>query len=65
MALQVYNIEIKVYAESKAEADALQAEFLAFVRDKRDQGVAVKASRVIDALQRFKHNIFVHNFLNQ
>ena len=65
MALQVYNIEIQVYAESKAEADALQAEFLAFVRDKREQGVAVKASRVIDALQRFKHNIFVHNFLNQ
>lgn len=65
MALQVYNIEIKVYADSKAEADALQAEFLAFVRDKREQGVAVKASRVIDALQRFKNNIFVHNFLNQ
>jgi hypothetical protein len=65
MALQVYNIYIKVYAESQAEADALQAEFLAFVRDKREQGVAVKASRVIDALQRFKNNIFVHNFLNQ
>lgn len=65
MALQVYNIEIKVYAESKAEADALQAEFLAFVRDKREQGVAVKASRVIKALRQFKNNIFVHNFLNQ
>jgi hypothetical protein len=65
MALQVYNIEIKVYAESKAEADALQAEFLAFVRDKREQGVAVKASRVIKALQQFKNNIFVNNFLNQ
>ena len=65
MALQVYNIEIKVYAESKAEADALQNEFLAFVRDKREQGVAVKASRVIKALRQFKNNIFVHNFLNQ
>jgi hypothetical protein len=65
MAIQVYNIEIKVYAESKAEADALQAEFLAFVREKREQGVAVKAARVIKALQLFKNNIFVHNFLNQ
>jgi uncharacterized protein with von Willebrand factor type A (vWA) domain len=65
MALQVYNINIKVSAESQAEADALQTEFLAFVRDKREQGIPVKASRVIDALQRFKHNIFVHNFLNQ
>jgi uncharacterized protein with von Willebrand factor type A (vWA) domain len=54
-----------VYAESQAEADALQTEFLAFVRDKREQGVPVKASRIIDAIQRFKNNIFVHNFLNQ
>lgn len=65
MPLQVYEIRIKVYAENQAEADALQAEFLAFVRDKREQGVPVKASRIIDALQRFKNNIFVHNFLNQ
>ena len=47
--LNVYNINIKVYAESQAEADALQTEFLAFVRDKREHGVAVKASRIIEA----------------
>ena len=65
MALEVYKVEFKIYAESQAEADALQAELIAFVRDKREQGLAVKASRLIKAIQQFKHNIFVHNYLNQ
>lgn len=65
MALQVYDIKFKIYAESQAEVDALQSELMAFVRDKRDKGLAVKASRLIKAIQLFKNNIFVHNFLNQ
>jgi hypothetical protein len=63
MALQVYSVELKVYAESKAEADALQAELYSFVNHKRDQGIAVTASKLIKALQRFKNNIFVNNYL--
>lgn len=63
MALQVYSVEFKVYAESKAEADALQAELYSFVNHKRDQGIAVTASKLIKALQRFKNNIFVNNYL--
>ena len=65
MPLQVYEVKFKLYAESQAEVDALQAELLSFVRGKREQGVAVKASRVIKAIQTFKNSIFVHNFLNQ
>ena len=64
MALQVYNVEMKVYAESRAEADALQTELLSFVNHKREQGIAVTASKLIKALQRFRDNIFVNNFLN-
>lgn len=65
MALGVYKVEFKVYAESQAEIDALQTELMAFVRDKREKGLAVKASRLIKAIQQFRNNIFVHNYLNQ
>jgi hypothetical protein len=65
MALGVYKVEFKVYAENQAEADALQTELMAFIRDKREQGLAVKASRLINAVQQFRNNIFVHNYLNQ
>lgn len=65
MALQVYEIKFKLYAESQAEADALQAELLAFVREKREKGIAVTANKLIRALQQFKTNIFVNNYLNQ
>ena len=64
MGLQVYEIKFKLYAESQAEADALQTELLAFVRDKREKGIAVTANKLIRALQQFKNNIFVNNYLN-
>ena len=63
MPLQVYSIEKKIYAESKAEADALQAELLEFVRYKREQGVAVTASKFMKAIKSFKNNIFLNNYL--
>jgi hypothetical protein len=62
--LQVHEISFKVYAESKAEADALQTEMMAFVRDKREKGVAVTASKLLRALQTFKNNPFINNYLN-
>lgn len=65
MALQVYKVEFKLYAESQAEVDALQTELMAFVREKREQNIPVKASRVIKAIQTFRNSIFVHNYLNQ
>lgn len=63
MALQVYEIKFKLYAESQAEADALQTELLTFVRDKREQGIAVTANKLIRALQQFRANVFVNNYL--
>lgn len=65
MGLQVYEIKFKLYAESQAEVDALQTELLAFVREKREKGIAVTANKLIRALQQFKKNIFVNNYLNQ
>ena len=63
MALQVFEAKFKLYAESQAEVDALQAELLAFVRDKREQGIAITANKLIRALQQFRTNVFVNNYL--
>lgn len=63
MALQVYEIKFKLYAESQAEADALQNELLDYVRHKREQGIAVTASKLIKALAKFKDNMIINNYL--
>jgi hypothetical protein len=63
MSLQVYEVKFKLYAESQAEVDALQSELLSYVREKREQNIAVTASKLIRALQQFKSNIFVTNYL--
>jgi hypothetical protein len=63
MALQVYEVKFKLYAESQAEVDALQMELLSYVREKREHNIAVTASKLIRALQQFKSNIFVTNYL--
>lgn len=63
MSLQVYEVKFKLYAESQAEVDALQMELLSYVREKREQNIAVTASKLIRALQQFKSNIFVTNYL--
>lgn len=61
--LEVHEISFKVYAESKAEADALQTELLSFIKDKREQGIAVTASKLLKALRMFKGNMIINNFL--
>lgn len=63
MALQVYEVKFKLYAESQAEVDALQTELMSYIREKREQNIAVTASKIIRALQQFKSNIFVTNYL--
>jgi hypothetical protein len=63
MELRVYEIKFKLYAESQAEADALQTELMEFVNDKREQRIAVTASKLIKALRQFRDSIFVNNYL--
>ena len=48
--MQPYKIEMYVYADSQQEADKLQATLRAFVENKRNQGVAVTASSLINAV---------------
>lgn len=63
MALQVHEIKFKLYAESRAEADALETELLEFVRYKREQNIAVTASKLMKALRQFRNSYIVNNFL--
>ena len=63
MALQVYEIKFKLYAESRAEADALETELMEFVCYKREQNIAVTASKLMKALRQFRNSYIVNNFL--
>lgn len=63
MSLQVYEVKFKLYAENQAEVDALQSELLSFVREQRERGTAVTASKLIRAIQQFKNNVFLINYL--
>ena len=52
-----------VYADSQQEADKLQATLRAFVENKRNQGVAVTATSLTNAVERFGKHPLINNFL--
>lgn len=60
-----YKINLFVYAESEAEAKKLEKSLFDFVCSKREQGIAVSASRLYSAVEKFKNNIIVNNYLKQ
>ena len=51
------------YCESEAEAKELEKTLYDFVNAKREQGIAVRAAKLTDALAKYKDNFFVTNFL--
>ena len=63
--MKPYVVSIYVYAESEEQVAALESELNAFVREKYNGGVLVTAVKLINALRRFKTNIFVTSFLKQ
>lgn len=60
-----YQAKIFMYAESESEIQAFQEAFHDLVNNKRERGIAVTASKLTEALQRFGDNFFVNNFLRQ
>jgi elongation factor P hydroxylase len=58
-----FQAKIFIYAETEEEVKAFQEAFHALVNDKREQGIAVTAGKLTDALQRFGNNFFVNNYL--
>jgi hypothetical protein len=52
-----------VYADNQQQADELQQSLYAFVDIKRQHGIAVTASKLTDALNKYGNNYFVNQFL--
>ena len=60
--MQPYKIEFYIYAENENEAKELSNALYCFVSSKREQGVAVTASKLTQAINKFKDNYFVTNY---
>lgn len=63
--MQAYKANIPIYAESDVEIRAFEQIFYDFVNEKREQGVAVTAAKLTEALRKFKNNPFLINYLKQ
>ncbi len=51
------------YAEDDSDGERLQRELYDFVNDKYNQGVLITTEKLRNAINRFKDNILVNNFL--
>jgi hypothetical protein len=61
--MQVHKIEFFVYCDKEQEAKELSRALYEFVNTKREQGIAVKANKLTEAINKFKDNYFVTNYL--
>lgn len=61
--MQVCKIEFFVYCDKEQEAKELSRALYEFVNTKREQGIAVKANKLTEAINKFKDNYFVTNYL--
>ena len=63
--MKPHKIEIYIYADSEEQVKELQQAAYDFVADNYKRGIIVTASRVSEALKKFKDNFFVTNFLKK
>ena len=61
--MQPFPIQFYAYCESEAEAKELEKALYDFVNTKREQGVAVRGSKLTEALTKYRDNYFVTQFL--
>lgn len=57
--MQGYEVRFNIYAESQAEADAVAQAFKDFISENARIGVAITASKVTKAVQRWGGNPFI------
>jgi hypothetical protein len=57
------KVSFYVYVDDDSEATELTQSLHDFVEDKRRIGIAVTAKKLTEALNKFKNNFFVNNFL--
>ena len=61
--MQPLPITFYAYCESESEAKELEKALYDFVNTTREQGIAVKAAKLTEALTKYKDNFFVTKFL--
>ena len=61
--LQPFKIDMYVYANSPEEAIHLSNLMKDFVSEKRNQGVVVSADKLTKAIEAFRNNPLLLNFL--
>jgi hypothetical protein len=59
----VKQISFYIYCDNESDANELAQALHDFVDDKRKIGIAVTAKKLTNALNKFKDNFFVNNFL--
>ena len=57
-----YEVKFNVYANSQEEADRATEAIKAFIGAKAQQGVAVTANKIAEAVSRYKDNYFVTSY---
>lgn len=61
--MQPYKATLYVYAENEHEVAELEKVLYDFVNAKREQGIAVRAAKISEALKKYSNNFLVTNFL--
>lgn len=60
-----FEIRFNVFADSQEEADRATLALRSFVDGKAREGVAVTADKIARAVEKWKDNYFVNNYLNK
>ena len=56
-----YEVRFNVYANSQAEADAVSQAVIALINENAKKGVAVSASKILEAISRWGESPFIKN----
>lgn len=60
--MQGYEVRFNVYANSQEEADFASTLIKQFITEQAQKGVAVTASKIAEAVEKWKGNYFVSSF---
>ena len=60
--MQGFNVSFNVYANSQEEADVTSRAIRAFITEQAQRGRAVTATKLTEAINRYKDNYFVNSY---
>ena len=60
--MQGFELKFNVYANTKQEADEATKEIVQFINELAQEGKAVTATKIAEAIRKYKRNIFVTSY---